>query len=277
MPNTEDTVSTSCDPRPQTRSVNEPSGVLSEAVGERFVVDKDVGGRYRLTRALGTGGMGEVYAAHDSVLDTEVALKTLRPELANSTIALERFRREIALARKVTDPNVCRVFDVGEHDGVIFLTMELLDGKPLETPVAIADLDRFAPLLVRGLVALHRAGIVHRDYKTANLIAVGERIVVTDFGLARTIDVDESTLSIESGLLGTPAYMSPEQVEGRTATFASDVYALGVVLFELATGKRPFDEDTAMATATARLTRDPPKPSSIRADLPAQWDGIILR
>ena len=249
--------------------------VLSETVGARFDVGTDVAGRYRVVRHLGAGGMGEVYAVHDAVLDTEVALKTLRAELEGSSIALERFRREIALARRVTDPHVCRVFDVGEHAGRVFLTMELVDGKPLAGPVPLAELERVAPQLVRGLAALHAAGIVHRDLKTANVL-YSDRAVITDFGLARSIDQD-GALTLDSGLLGTPAYMAPEQVEGRVATAASDVYALGVVLFELATGKRPFDEDTAMATATARLTRDPPKPSSLRADLPAKWDAIIGR
>jgi len=246
--------------------VREPSvdDVSSEVMGERF----------RIERRLGAGGMGEVYAAHDDVLGADVALKMMKPELAQSSVALERFRREISLARRVTDPHVCRVFDVGEIDGRVFLTMELLDGKPLLGPLSIDELDRIAPQLVHGLAALHAAGIVHRDFKTANVMIVGDRAVITDFGLARSIEQD-SHLTIDGGFLGTPAYMAPEQVEGRVATFASDVYALGVVLFELATGQLPFTGDTGMAIATARLKQDPPKPSSLRAELPAKWDAII--
>jgi len=155
--------------------------------------------------------------------------------------------------------------------------MELLEGSRLATPLPLDRLDDVARQLVRGLAALHAAGVVHRDFKTSNIILVGERAVITDFGLARSMDDSDAKLTLDSGLLGTPAYMSPEQVEGRPATPASDVYALGVVLFELLTGRLPFVEDTAMAAATARLLRDPPRPSSVRTGVPARWDAIVLR
>jgi serine/threonine-protein kinase len=241
-----------------------------------FVEGAKAGGRYEIVRFIARGGMGEVYEAIDTVLDTRVALKTLRTELERSTSAVERFRREMGLARSVTDPHVCRLYDVGEHEGRVFITMELLSGKPLTVPVTIDEVERLAPQLVRGLAALHAAGIVHRDFKTANIIATHDRAVLTDFGLARSIDA-EPQLTLESSLLGTPAYMSPEQVEGRPATPASDIYALGVTLFELLTGTLPFTGDTAMAAATARLQQDPPRPSSVRTGVPSKWDRIVLR
>ncbi|HUS27485.1 MAG TPA: protein kinase [Kofleriaceae bacterium] len=252
------------------------------AAPERFAIGSIAAGRYRIVRYIAAGGMGEVYAAHDLVLDTPVALKTLRPELEGSADAIARLRREIALARTVTDAHICRLHDVGEHEGRVFLTMELLDGGTLAELVRgnglpIAEVERIAAQLVAGLGALHRASIIHRDFKTANVIVVGDRAVITDFGLARSLDAKDARLTIESGLLGTPAYMAPEQVEARPATKASDIYSLGVVLFELLTGKLPFDEDTAMATATARLTNDPPRPSSLRSGIPARWDAIVLR
>ncbi|HEX5061851.1 MAG TPA: serine/threonine-protein kinase [Kofleriaceae bacterium] len=254
----------------------------SDAATERFAIGSLAAERYRIERFIAAGGMGEVYAAHDLVLDTKVALKTLRPELEGSADAIARLRREIALARSVTDPHICRLHDVGEHDGRVFLSMELLEGRTLAELVkaggmALDEIERIAPQLVAGLGVLHRASIVHRDFKTSNVIVVGDRAVITDFGLARSVDAKDSRLTVESGLLGTPAYMAPEQVEARAVTPASDIYSLGVVLFELLTGKLPFDEDTAMATATARLTKDPPRPSSLRSDIPARWDAIVLR
>jgi tetratricopeptide (TPR) repeat protein len=253
---------------------------------DRFAIGSVVANRYRIQRFIAAGGMGEVYAAHDLVLDAMVALKTLRPELEGSADAIARLRREIALARSVTDPHICRLHDVGEHDGRVFLSMELLEGRTLAELVRgeglpLADVERLAPQLVAGLGALHRASIVHRDFKTANVIVVGEgadaRAVITDFGLARSLDGNDARITIESGLLGTPAYMAPEQVEARPATKASDIYSLGIVLFELLTGKLPFDEDTAMATATARLSKRPRRPSSLRAEIPARWNAIVLR
>ena len=248
---------------------------------ERFSVGGVVAERYRIVRFIASGGMGEIYAAHDLVLDTTVALKTLRPELEGSATAIERLRREIALARNVTNPHICRLHDVGEHDGRVFLTMELLDGRTLAEHVKsgglpIVDVEWLAAQLIAGLGALHAASIIHRDFKTSNVIVVGERAVITDFGLARSVESTDQRLTLESGMLGTPAYMAPEQVEARAATTATDIYSLGVVLFELLTGKLPFDEDTPMATATARLHRDPPKPSSL-AKVPARWDAIVMR
>jgi tRNA A-37 threonylcarbamoyl transferase component Bud32/tetratricopeptide (TPR) repeat protein len=240
--------------------------------------------RYRIVRFVASGAMGEIHAADDLVVGRQVAIKTLRPELERSAIAIERLRREIGLARKVTHPNVCRLHDVGEHAGRVFLTMELVDGDALSSRIAsggalsIDDVDRIARQLVDGLAALHAVGIVHRDFKTANVIATADRVVITDFGLARSLRPDrDASLTAESSLLGTPAYMSPEQVEGREATPASDIYALGVVLFELLTGRLPFTGDTALATATSRLHRDPPAPSASRADVPPRWDAIVAR
>ena len=244
-----------------------------------------LGGRYRIARFLGAGGMGEVYAAADVVLGTTIALKILRAELAGSTVARARFRREMALARKVTSAHVCRLHDVGEHDGGVFLTMELLEGRTLAEhlrgadPLTVAEVERIAAQLVAGLAALHAAGVVHRDFKPGNVMVTdgGRRAVITDFGLARAAADGDVAVTAELGLLGTPAYMAPEQVEGRPATPASDVYALGVTLFELLTGTVPFRAETALATATARLHRAPPRPSSVRADVPARWDAIVAR
>jgi len=252
-------------------------------VGGTLAIGALVAGRYRVMRRVGEGGMGEVYAVDDLILGATVALKTLRPELEGSTTALLRFRREMVFARKVTNEHVCRLHDVGEHDGRVFLTMELLEGRTLAARLAdggvlaLDEIERLAAQLVEGLGALHAAGIVHRDFKPSNVIMVGERAVITDFGLARSMNDRDVALTAETAMLGTPAYMAPEQVEGRAVTPATDVYALGVVLFELVTGMLPFREDTVLATATARLHGDPPRPSSVRAGVAARWDAILAR
>jgi tRNA A-37 threonylcarbamoyl transferase component Bud32/tetratricopeptide (TPR) repeat protein len=249
---------------------------------ERVAIGSVAAGRYRIERFIASGGMGEVYAARDLVLDVTVALKTLKPELEKSADAIARLRREITLARAVTNAHVCRVFDVGEHAGRVFLTMELLDGPTLADRIKqgrlpLTEVERIAGQLVAGLGALHRESIVHRDFKTANVILVGERAVITDFGLALSTTGNDAKLTAtdDASLIGTPAYMAPEQVEARPATASSDIYALGVVLFELLTGTLPFIEDNPLATATARLKREPPVPSSLRGDVPARWDAIV--
>ena len=260
------------------------AGAPGPAAATSFGPDSRVAGRYRIERFIAAGAMGEVFEAEDLIVGGRVALKTLRPELERSAMAMERLRREIMLARKVTNAHICRLHDVGEHEGRVFITMELLDGKTLSEVLAergtvpVEEVARIARQLVDGLAALHAHGIVHRDFKTSNVMLVGERAVITDFGLARSIEPDAlASLTVEASMLGTPAYMAPEQVEGRPATPACDIYALGIVLFELLTGEVPFREETALATATARLQHDPPRPSARKRGIPAQWDARVLR
>ena len=269
-----------------------------------------LGERYQIVRMIARGGMGEVYEAFDRELGERVALKTIRSELAASPGSAERFRREVQLARRVTHPNVSRLFDLGSAEGpqgpIFFLTMELLDGESLADRIRRAGpLDAAAALpIVRqvaaGLDAAHRAGVVHRDFKSGNVMLVGGesageaaraadstggvvRAVVTDFGLARQIAAEDPhalTLS-GGGLVGSPAYMAPEQVEGLEVTRAADVYALGVVLFEMRTGRLPFSGATPLSVAVQRLQAPPPHParSTPRSSRPgtprscAAWPG----
>jgi hypothetical protein len=260
-----------------------------------------VAGRYRVVRFIARGGMGDVYEAEDTVLQGRVALKTIRPEIAAGTRGVARFKREIHLARQITHPNVCRVFDLGFHkgpsahaptanEGPLFLTMELLRGETLAERIAhgrmtVEQALPIAEQLAAALDAAHRAGIIHRDFKSANVMLVdepgkGTRAVVTDFGLARACAVDESghgTLSEAGMMVGTPAYMAPEQVEGKALTSAADIYALGVVLYEMVTQAKPFDGGSPISVAARRLTAAPLPPSHHVPQIDPVWETVILR
>ena len=210
---------------------------------QRLPDGTQVAGRYRIVRLIGAGAVGEVYEAQDETIGEAVALKTLR-EGVDDPVSIERFRREIQLARKVTHRNVCRVFDVGRHelpDGkpLVFITMELLRGEPLSHRIdargrfTTEEALPIARQLADGLEAAHAAGVIHRDFKPGNIMLVdepaGTRAVITDFGLARTYALDEQSITVTGEAVGTPLYMAPEQVvTGKTPiTRATDVYALG--------------------------------------------------
>jgi tetratricopeptide (TPR) repeat protein/TolB-like protein len=268
------------------------SGALSFSVGE-FVA-----GRYRVVRSLGIGGMGEVYECEDRMLGEPVALKTIRPEIASDPAALSRFRREIQLARRVTHGNVCRIFDVGSHKKdlgngeleLAFLTMELLPGQTLAerlrdaAPLAQAEVLAITSQVSAALAAAHDAGVVHRDFKPGNVMLVpgenGARAVVTDFGLARARVPDpknNDTVTGAGGVVGSPAYMAPEQVEGGEVGPAADQFALGVVVYQMLTGVLPFVGDSPLATAAKRLKSLPAPPSTHVATISPVWEAAVLR
>jgi serine/threonine protein kinase len=254
-------------------------------------------GRFRILRFIARGGMGEVYEAEDEELRERVAIKTIRPEILVQSNAIARFRREVHLARKVTHPNVCRVFDLFRHkpasgeasQEVVFISMELLHGRQLSNhlkdlgPLDAAEALGLIRQMASALTSAHAVGIVHRDFKPQNVMLVaargqeGLRAVVTDFGIALQLDIDEVSFSTGPGLLGTPAYMSPEQMEGRPATPASDIYALGLVTYEMVTGNRPFQGDTPISAAMKRLSEAPIPPRKFKPELSPAWESVILR
>jgi serine/threonine protein kinase len=242
----------------------------------------DDAGRYRLDSRIATGGMGEVWRATDTSLGREVAVKLLKTEYSDDPTFRQRFETEARHAAALHHPGVAAVFDVGERaatDGSghprPFLVMELVDGKPLSDLIGDGrdlDPDAVKDLLAQtgdALGAAHRAGIVHRDVKPANLMVTPTGTVkVTDFGIARAADGVQITRT--GAVMGTPQYLSPEQAEGRGATAASDVYALGIVAFECLTGHRPFDKESSVATALAHVREPVPSlPASVPADLAA--------
>ncbi|HKN15349.1 MAG TPA: protein kinase [Candidatus Sulfotelmatobacter sp.] len=266
---------------------------------QELSVSQVLAGRFRIVRFIAGGGMGEVYEADDQELRERVAVKTIRPEILVQSNAMARFKREVLLARKVTHPNVCRIFDLfrhrpeggGERDEIVFISMELLRGKSLAARLkerGRMGMGEALPLIgqmASALAAAHDVGIVHRDFKPGNVVLVGvpgqdtERAVVTDFGLAlQSLASDEGiSFSTGPGLLGTPAYMAPEQLECRPATKASDVYALGLVIYEMLTGERPFTGDNPLASAFKRLTEAPRSPRNFVPDMSPACESVILR
>jgi serine/threonine-protein kinase len=237
-------------------------------------------GRYEIQTLLGAGGMGRVYRAFDRSLDDVVALKVMRRDLVGTPGALTRFRQEVKLARRVTNVHVVRTYDLGEHDGDFFLTMEYLDGSSLARVLEngqppLDEVMRIARGICAGIAAAHVAGVLHRDLKPDNvLVAKDGRIAITDFGIALTHA--EGTHPVER-LVGTPAYMAPEQVEGTGEIGPpADVYAFGAMLFEMVTGRRPFPGNDIMAVALARLEQPPPDPRSVRTT-PDSLAELVLR
>jgi tetratricopeptide (TPR) repeat protein/tRNA A-37 threonylcarbamoyl transferase component Bud32 len=256
--------------------------------------------RFRVVRFIARGGMGELYEAEDLTLGERVALKTIRSEIAAHERATQRFRREVQLARKVTHPNICRIFDLFEHrpaegtaSAVSFVTMELLQGETLAQrlrrtgPVSVEEALPIVQQLAAALSAAHAAEIIHRDFKSNNVMLLDAgpsrppRVVVTDFGLAHSLGepgLRDEAITQAGDLVGTWQYMSPEQLEGGTLTPASDIYALGIVIYEMVTGQRPFDGDTAIAGALQRVVGQAPKsPREVRPDLSVSWDQAIMR
>jgi serine/threonine-protein kinase len=226
--------------------------------------------------------MGNVYRVRDRELEEVVALKMLRRELVGDPDSLARFRQEVKLARRVTHKNVARTFDIGEHAGEKFLTMELVEGEPLSRAIARAPLDigkalEIGVAVCAGLSAAHAAGVVHRDLKPDNvLLGADGRVAITDFGIARVHIEGEQNQT--GSFVGTPAYMAPEQVEGKTAIDGrADLYALGAMLFEMVTGRMAWPGSSPFLVAAARLSQSPADPRSLRPDLPDALAAAILR
>src|SRR5580693_6350001 len=268
---------------PSSGTSRPPSSAAYLLVDGRFLPGRLLASRYRIVALLGKGGMGEVYRADDLTLGQAIALKFLPDEAARDEGLQERFRNEVRIARRVSHPNVCRVYDVGDVDGHTFFTMEYVDGEDLASllrrigrlpPDKALDIARH---LCAGLAAAHAKGVLHRDLKPANIMLDGRgQVVITDFGLAGVAD-DIRGQEVRSG---TPAYMAPEQLAGKEVSTRSDVYALGLVLYEVFTGKRAFTEKTAEKTAgvlQGHADRTPSRPSSVVKDLDPVVEKVILR
>jgi hypothetical protein len=237
-------------------------------------------GRFRIIGLIGRGGMGEVYRADDLKLGQPVALKFLPKALADDSVRRERLFAEVRIARQVSHPNICRVYDISELEGRHFLTMEYIDGEDLASLLKrIGSLHGAKALdvarqLCAGLAAAHDKGVLHRDLKTANVMIDGRgRVRITDFGLA----VAEEEESTDKDISGTPPYMAPEQFAGKGASVRSDIYALGLIFYEVFTGRRAFDAKTLAELRAQKETSSPTAPSEIARDIDPIVERVILR
>jgi len=248
------------------------------------IVGRVLDGRYRVGPRLARGGMATVYEAHDSRLDRIVALKVMHRSLADDEEFVTRFIREAHSAARLSHPNVVAVYDQGADQGHVFLVMELVRGRTLRDLIRERghlsprqSLEVIEPVLA-ALGAAHQAGIVHRDVKPENvLLSDDNRIKVADFGLARAVSGNTASTTASGILMGTVAYLSPEQVERGVATPRSDVYAAGILFYEMLTGVKPYDGETAIQVAYRHVHDDVPPPSRVIPGLPAELDALVTR
>jgi serine/threonine protein kinase len=240
-----------------------------------------VADRYRVEEGIGAGGMGVVYRAFDLELEEQLAIKVLQLAGGDDERQVVRFKQEIKLARKIVHPNVCRIYDFGSWRELKFVTMELLRGETLDVYVARHDLDLDGKLelfrgILAGLRAAHELQIVHRDLKPPNVMVTGDRRpVIMDFGLAR--DLEATSITSASEVFGTPSFTAPESLMGQTVDHRCDVYSLGVILFELACGSKPYAGKTVFDVAQKQLREDPPRPRDLVPELPVWLDRAILK
>src|ERR671919_2587184 len=247
------------------------------------MIETTVDGRYQIVARIASGGMGDVYRAHDPVLDREVAIKILHTKLADDPGFIDRFRREARSAGMLTHPNIVAVHDWGEYGGTYFMVMEFVRGTNLRT-LLMRDgtlMPAHAGEVVHGVLAAlehaHEQGIVHRDIKPENLMLTPKGVVkVADFGLARAF-ADARISQAPGTVTGTVQYLAPEQIEGQPADPRTDLYATGIVLYELLTGEVPFTGETSVAIAYRHLRDRVPPPSTSNPMVPASLDRVVLR
>jgi serine/threonine-protein kinase len=241
-----------------------------------------VGGRYELGRQLGAGGMARVYLAHDNLLDREVAVKVLSDRYAADPAFVERFRREASAAAALNHPNIVSVYDRGEADGSYYIVMEYLEGPDLKqvirrrAPLPPAEAVDYALQILAALGAAHRRHVIHRDVKPQNvMVAEDGRLKVTDFGIARA---GAGTTMTEAGaVIGTAQYLSPEQARGAEVTAASDCYSVGIVLYEMLTGRVPFDGERPVVVAMKQITEPPVPPRDLVPEIPRDLSDVVMR
>jgi beta-lactam-binding protein with PASTA domain len=246
-------------------------------------MDRVFGGRYELEQRLGAGGMAEVWRGHDRVLNRTVAIKTLHPQFARDAGFVDRFRREAQAAARLSHPGIVSVYDSGADGDTPFIVMQYIEGRTLAEflgsgktvpPTQAAEI---AQGIAEALAAAHAHGVIHRDIKPANVMVTRDgKVLVMDFGIARMISGPE-TAPQTSAVMGTASYLSPEQAQGRPVDARTDIYSLGVVLYEMLTGHPPFTGESPMAIAYKQVNDTPPAPSSINPDVPPELDAVVMR
>ena len=239
-------------------------------------------GRFEIIEEIGMGGMGAVYRVVDKQIDEEIALKLLKPEIAADKKTIERFKNELKLARRITHKNVCRMYDLSQEEGTPYITMEYVSGEDLKSLIrragqlSAARAISLAKQVGEGLMEAHRLGVVHRDLKSQNIMIDREGGVhIMDFGIARMLSASQFTE--EGVIIGTPHYMSPEQAEGRAADQRADIYALGVIIYEMVTGRVPFDGDSALSIALKHKSETPKIPKELSVQIPQSLSRLILK
>src|SRR6202171_5294830 len=261
-------------------AVTAPSSSDAPVASKQLQSGSVLANRYEILEQLGVGGMGTVYKARDREVDRLVAIKVIRAELANDSEILSRFKQELILARKVTHKNVIRIFDLGRASGIRFITMEYIEGQDLRS--LVKKQGRLTPeqsvTLIQqvclALDAAHGEGIVHRDLKPQNIMVDAQgRIFVMDFGIARTVGAEGLTMT--GAIVGTPEYMSPEQVKGDDVDGRSDIFSLGIIFYELLTGKMPFRAETAQRSMYKRTVERPTPASSEESSVPAFLSEVV--
>jgi serine/threonine-protein kinase len=261
-------------PVPPTQTLEVPKEDLT--TGSTFA------GRYQIIEEIGKGGMGKVYKAQDKKIKETVALKLIKPEIASDKKTIERFGNEMKFARKVAHRNVCRMYDLGEEKGVHFITMEYVPGEDLKGMIRMmgqlgaGKTISIAKQVCEGLEEAHRLGVVHRDLKPSNIMIDKDgNARIMDFGIARSLK--GKGITGPGVMIGTPEYMSPEQVEGKEVDQRTDIYALGVVLYEMVAGRVPFEGDTPFSIGVKQISEIPRPPKEINDQIPEDLSRVILR
>jgi serine/threonine protein kinase/Tfp pilus assembly protein PilF len=265
-------------PSPEEAKVTE----TIEAPKEELTTGSTFAGRYQIIEELGKGGMGKVYKAHDTEIKEKIALKLIKPDISADKKTIERFQNELKFARKIGHRNVCRMYDLNREEGSYYITMEYVSGEDLKSFIRrVGQLPSgkaisIAKQICDGLTEAHRLGVIHRDLKPSNVMIDKEgNARIMDFGIARSLE--SKGITGAGVMIGTPEYMSPEQVEGKETDQRSDIYSLGVILYEMVTGRVPFEGDTALTIAVKHKTEEPEDPREYNSQLTEDLSRVILK
>ncbi|HZK86750.1 MAG TPA: protein kinase, partial [Syntrophomonas sp.] len=241
-----------------------------------------LGGRYELLEIIGEGGMAKVYKAHCRLLDRIVAIKILKDEFSKDKGFVEKFRTEALSAARINHPNIVNIYDVGQEDDIYYIVMEFVDGKTLkevisnEAPLSVEHATDIAIMICDGVHHAHEKGIIHRDIKPHNILITEHGMVkVADFGVARAIS--NATITYGNNIVGSVHYISPEQAKGEPVNRTTDIYSIGCVLYEMLTGRPPFNAESAITVALKHIHDEVPSPRKLNSNIPIALEGIILK